>query len=51
MENLSRRERKKIETKANILRVARHLFEEKGYENVFIEDITEISDISKGTFF
>lgn len=51
MENVSRRERKKIETKANILRVARHLFEEKGYEHVFIEDITEISDISKGTFF
>lgn len=51
MENVSRRERKKIETKANILHVAKRLFEEKGYEHVFIEDITEKSDISKGTFF
>lgn len=49
--NISLRERKKIKTKSNILSVARHLFEEKGYDNVFIEDITEQSEVSKGTFF
>ncbi|WP_168190158.1 TetR/AcrR family transcriptional regulator [Caloramator sp. E03] len=48
---ISRRERKKIKTKSDILRAARHLFEEKGYDDVSIEDITERSDVSKGTFF
>ena len=51
MEEISRRERKKIKTKSEILRAARHLFEEKGYEDTSIEDITEKSDVSKGTFF
>lgn len=50
-DSISRRERKKIKTKSNILSVARHLFEEKGYDHVLIEDITEQSDVSKGTFF
>lgn len=48
---ISRRERKKQKTTANILSAARHLFEEKGYENVSIEDITERADVSKSTFF
>lgn len=48
---MSRRERKKQETKAAILKAARHLFEEKGYDSVSIEEITEKSDVSKGTFF
>ena len=53
MENstISRRERKKQETKANILGAARHLFEEKGFENTSIEEITERADVAKGTFF
>lgn len=49
--NLSRRERKKQETKAGILKAARHLFEERGFENTSIEEITERADLSKGTFF
>lgn len=49
--NISRRERKKLETKANILGAARHLFEEKGFENTSIEEITEKADVAKGTFF
>lgn len=49
--NLSRRERKKQETKTRILRAARHLFEEQGFENTPIEAITERADLSKGTFF
>ena len=48
---VSRRERKKLETRDGILRAARHLFEEKGFENASIEDITERADVSKGTFF
>jgi AcrR family transcriptional regulator len=48
---MSRRERKKLETKANILGAARHLFEEKGFENTSIEEITERADVAKGTFF
>jgi AcrR family transcriptional regulator len=49
--NMSRRERKKLETKANILGAARHLFEEKGFDNTSIEEITEKADVAKGTFF
>lgn len=49
--NISRRERKKLETKANILRASRRLFEKKGFENTSIEEITEKADVSKGTFF
>lgn len=49
--SMSRRERKKQETKANILRAARHLFEEKGFDNTSIEEITESADVAKGTFF
>lgn len=48
---ISRRERKKQETKAGILHSARHLFEEKGFDNTSIEEITEKADVSKGTFF
>ena len=48
---MSRRERKKQETKASILGAARHLFEEKGFENTSIEEITEKADVAKGTFF
>ncbi|MCR4432736.1 MAG: TetR/AcrR family transcriptional regulator [Caldiserica bacterium] len=49
--NLSRRERKKNATRSSILRAARHLFEEKGPENTSIEEIAEMADVSKSTFF
>jgi AcrR family transcriptional regulator len=51
MDSMSRRERKKIETKAGILAAARHLFQEKGFEATSIEEITERADVSKATFF
>lgn len=51
MEELSRRERKKRNTKAKILKKARRIFEKKGYDNTSIEDIAEAVDISKTTFF
>lgn len=48
---ISRRERKKRATRSKILSSARRLFEKKGYEETSIEEITELSDVSKGTFF
>lgn len=53
MENLdlSRRERKKIESRARILKAARRLFQQKDYDNTSIEEIAEKADVSKSTFF
>lgn len=48
---ISRRERKKRATRSKILSCARRLFEKNGYEETSIEEITELSDVSKGTFF
>ncbi|NBI28502.1 TetR/AcrR family transcriptional regulator [Chengkuizengella marina] len=48
---ISRRERKKMETTANILKSARYLFRDQGYEHTSIEEITEMTDIAKSTFF
>lgn len=48
---ISRRERKKIESKEIILKVARRYFQEKGFDNTSVEDISEGADISKSTFF
>lgn len=50
-ERLSMRERKKRETRANILRVSRRLFEKNGTENTSLDEIAEKADISKPTFF
>lgn len=49
--NYSRRERKKIESKARILKAARALFQKQGYDNTSIEQISERADVSKSTFF
>ncbi|WP_105617056.1 TetR/AcrR family transcriptional regulator [Vallitalea okinawensis] len=51
MENMTRRERKKLMTHSKMLRSAKHLFREKGYEYTSIEDITERADVSKSTLF
>ncbi len=48
---LSRRERKKDETRTRIFRAAVALFREKGFEETTIDDITERADVAKGTFF
>ncbi|HSJ54954.1 MAG TPA: helix-turn-helix domain-containing protein [Anaerolineae bacterium] len=50
-EELSRRERKKLETRQSLLAAAMALFHEKGYDATPIEDITERADVAKGTFF
>lgn len=50
MENMSLREKKKIETKNRIFEVSRKLFKEKGFENTTIDEITKEAGIAKGTF-
>lgn len=48
---LSRRERKKEETKERILKVALKLFKLNGLEGTTIDEIAEKADVAKGTFF
>src|ERR1039458_1271437 len=46
-----RRERRAAETRLRLFRCALHLFAERGFSNVTVEDITEAADVGKGTFF
>jgi AcrR family transcriptional regulator len=48
---LSRRERKKEETKERICKAALKLFKQKGLDNTTIDEIAEKADVAKGTFF
>ena len=48
---LSRRERKKIETSERLLSAAWALFHSKGFEAATVEEITNAADVAKGTFF
>lgn len=48
---LTRRERKKEETKERIFKTAVKLFRDKGFDATTIDDITERADVAKGTFF
>jgi AcrR family transcriptional regulator len=48
---LSRRERKKLETRQRLLEAAWTLFREKGYSATTVEEITDGADVAKGTFF
>jgi AcrR family transcriptional regulator len=48
---LSRRERKKLETRQSLMEAALQLFGERGYEATTVEDITSAADVAKGTFF
>lgn len=48
---ISRRERKKNETRARILKASRRLFEKKGVDGTSIKEIAEMADISTPTFF
>ena len=50
-EHLSRVERRKAETNKRLLKVARQLFFEKGIYWAKVEDITELADLGKGTFY
>jgi AcrR family transcriptional regulator len=48
---LKRRDRKKKATRDAIFKVAQKLFNQKGFENTSVEDITEKVDIAQSTFF
>ena len=50
-QTLSRRERKKQETRDRILSVAREMLESRGFEATALEQIAEAADVSKGTFY
>jgi AcrR family transcriptional regulator len=50
-DQLSRRDRKKRETRARILREARRLFADKGFEATTVDEISEAADVSRGTLF
>ena len=49
--NLSRRERRKLETRQALFEAALSLFREQGYDETTVEEITERADVAKGTFF
>ena len=48
---MSRRERKKEETRENIIDCAVSFFREKGFQETSMEEIAEKSDVSKGTLY
>jgi AcrR family transcriptional regulator len=48
---MSRRERKKEETKENIIDNAINFFKGKGFQETSMEEIAEKSDVSKGTLY
>lgn len=50
-EELSRRERKKLETRQGLMDAALRLFCEHGYAATTIKDVTEAAGVAKGTFF
>jgi len=51
MVELSRRERKKQETREKLFAAAMYLFRTRGYESTSVEQITENADVGKGTFY
>lgn len=48
---MNRRERKKEETRNNIIACAISLFKSKGFQQTYMEEIAERSDVSKGTLY
>jgi AcrR family transcriptional regulator len=48
---ISRRERKKEETKRRIFDEAVRLFRQRGFEATTVDEIAERADVAKGTFF
>jgi AcrR family transcriptional regulator len=50
-DNLSRRERKKRETRQRLMDAALRLFREHGYDGTTVEKIAETADVAKSTYF
>lgn len=48
---MTRTQKRQLQTKEKIFRVAMELFRQKGFEATTVADITEAADIGKGTFF
>lgn len=48
---LSRRDRKILQTRIKILKSARTLFQEKSFDEVLMEEISEKADISRATLY
>jgi AcrR family transcriptional regulator len=51
LSELSRRDRKKQETRRRIFEAAVALFREKGFEETTVDEITLKADVGRGTFF
>lgn len=51
LKSMGRRERRAAETRVKLFRCALQLFADRGFTNVTVEDITELADVGKGTFF
>ena len=51
MGKMTNRQRQALQTKESIYNAAIRLFEQKGYDNVLIEDITREANCAKGTFY
>jgi AcrR family transcriptional regulator len=47
----SRRDRNKLKTRVRILGAARHLFTERGVSGTTIEDLADLADVARATFF
>lgn len=50
-DSAGRRERRKTQTRAALLRAAMSLFRERGLYGTRIADITEVADVAKGVFY
>jgi AcrR family transcriptional regulator len=50
-QNLDRRQRRSAETRERLFRAALKLFADKGFAETTVEDITNVADVGKGTFF
>jgi len=50
-QRLGRRERRKEETRQRIITAALSLMQEKPFDQITVEEITERADVAKGTFF
>lgn len=51
LSDLTRRERKKEETRRRIFETAITMFREHGFEQTTVDEITEKADVGRGTFF